>query len=105
MVANCSRVNAASGAKLFSEQPLLCLPHFTELVATAEAGAMNKKCVPDFAKAASTLAHRNLTELHDDVAHFCKMFDYRNSSDPNADWGNSRDSIERSVAFLTGFEP
>jgi hypothetical protein len=27
------------------------------------------------------------------------MFDYRNEG---ADWGNSRDSIERSVEFLTG---
>ncbi len=86
--------------KLFAEQPLLCLPHFTELVAAAEAGAMNKKRVPDFAKAASTLAHRNLTELHDDVAHFCKMFDYRSSSE-GADWGNSRDAVERAVHYLT----
>jgi hypothetical protein len=28
------------------------------------------------------------------------MFDYRNSG-PNADWGNSRDSIERAILALS----
>ena len=31
------------------------------------------------------------------------MYDYRNNTE-NADWGNSRDAIERSIAFLTGNE-
>ncbi len=86
--------------QLFREQPLLCLPHFTALVSTAETGAMNKKRVPEFSKASAELAHRTLTELHADVAHFCKMFDYRSSSE-GADWGNSRDAIERAIQYLT----
>lgn len=85
--------------KLFSEQPTLCLPHFTALVSAAEK-TMSKKYVPDFAKAASALSRKTLTELHADVAHFCKMFDYRSSSE-GADWGNSRDSLERAVQYLT----
>ena len=86
--------------RLFAEQPSLCLPHFTALVSAAEAGAMSKKRVPEFAKAASTLSHKMITELHGDVAHFCKMFDYRSSSE-GADWGNSRDAVERAVQYLT----
>lgn len=90
--------------KLFAEQPQLCLPHFTELVQAAEAGGMNKKRVPEFAKVAASLSQRTLQELHGDVTHFCKMFDYRSSSE-GADWGNSRDAVERSVKYLTGRTP
>ena len=85
--------------KLFAEQPQLCLPHFTALVETAEK-TMIKKRVPDFAKAASAISRRTLNELQGDVSHFCKMFDYRSSSE-GADWGNSRDAVERAVQYLT----
>lgn len=85
--------------KLFAEQPQLCLPHFTALVEAAEK-SMTKKRVPDFAKAASAISRRTLNELQGDVSHFCKMFDYRSSSE-GADWGNSRDAVERAVQYLT----
>ncbi len=91
--------NEADFRKLFSEQPSLCLPHFTALVSAAE-GGMSKKRVPEFAKAAADLSRKTLSELHGDVAHFCKMFDYRSSSE-GADWGNSRDAVERAVQYLT----
>ena len=38
--------------------------------------------------------------LYDDVSHYCSMYDYRNTG-ADADWGNSKDSIERSISFLT----
>ena len=60
---------------------------------------MSKKTAPDFAKAAAALCRTYLTGLRGDVSHFCRMFDYRNK---NADWGNSKDAIERSIAWLTG---
>lgn len=89
--------------RLFEEQPALCLPHFSLLVQTA-GQEMNKKNAPEFAKAAASLARQYLAELRGDVSHFCKMFDYRNSGE-GADWGNSRDSIERAVWWLTGRQP
>lgn len=89
--------------RLFDEQPALCLPHFSLLVQTA-GREMNKKNTPEFSKAAADLARRYLTELRGDVSHFCKMFDYRNSGE-GADWGNSRDAIERAVWWLTGRQP
>ena len=41
-----------------------------------------------------------LDELEKDVSHYCKMYDYRNTG-KDADWGNSKDSIERAIKFLT----
>lgn len=89
--------------QLFEEQEALCLPHFTRLVSAAQKN-MNKHSVSDFSKAASTLSKQYLETLRGDVSHFCKMFDYRNSGE-GADWGNSRDSVERAVWFLTSREP
>ena len=42
-----------------------------------------------------------LDALEADVSHYCKMFDYRSKG---GDWGTSKDSIERSIAFLTSGE-
>ena len=87
---------------LFERQDSLCLPHFAALV-EASAGAMSKKAQPDFAKAASKLAKNYLTTLREDVHHFCGMYDHSNAG--NNDWGNSKDSIERAVWYLTSREP
>ena len=88
--------------RLFEEQPCLCLTHFSELVETAE-GGMSKKELPYFAKAAAQLTRNYLTELRGDVHHFCEMYDHRNAG--NNDWGNSKDSIERAIWYLTSREP
>ncbi|HIW74293.1 MAG TPA: hypothetical protein H9684_08205 [Firmicutes bacterium] len=89
--------------RLFEEQPALCLPHFSLLVETAGT-RMSKKAAPDFARAAAKLCRSYLTELRGDVSHFCRMFDYRNAGE-DADWGNSKDSIERAVWWLTTRDP
>ena len=89
---------------LFESQEYLCLPHFSQLAPIA-AKSMSKKTAPDFQKAASALCRKQLIDLRSDVSHFCRMFDYRNSSDENADWGNSRDSVERAIAWLCSREP
>ena len=84
---------------LFSEQTGLCLPHFSVLAETA-AATMGRKAAPEFVKAASELCQKELQGLREDVSHFCRMFDYRNAGE-NADWGNSKDAVERTVRFLT----
>ena len=89
--------------RLFEEQTALCMPHFSLLAQTA-AARMSKKTAPDFTKAAAALCRQYLEGLRADVSHFCKMFDYRNTGE-DADWGNSRDSIERAVWWLTTREP
>ncbi len=88
--------------RLFEQQPYLCLPHFSALVAASQE-AMSKKEQPYFAKAAAALAENYMKELRGDIRHFADMYDYRNGE--NADWGNSRDAVERAIAFLTTREP
>lgn len=85
--------------RLFEEQTGLCLPHFS-LLAESAAGYMSRKNAQEFVRTAADLCHRELTELKGDVSHFCRMFDYRNTGE-NADWGNSKDAVERTVRFLT----
>ena len=84
---------------LFSEQTGLCLPHFSVLAETA-AATMGRKAAPEVVKAAAELCQKELQGLREDVSHFCRMFDYRNAGE-NADWGNSKDAVERTVRFLT----
>ena len=83
----------------FAAQPTLCLPHYA-LLAEAAGRTMGKRVRGDFCAAAGKLAHGELQNLRADVKHFCSMFDYRNSGD-NADWGTSKDSVERCVHFFT----
>jgi hypothetical protein len=88
---------------LFDEQPALCLPHYSLLIETA-ALKISKKNISDFNKSAEQLCRKYFNELRGDVSHFFRMFDYRNNKS-EADWGNSRDAIERSVWWLTSRFP
>ena len=83
----------------FAAQPTLCLPHYA-LLTEAAGRTMGKRYRGEFGEAASKLAHGELENLRADVKHFCSMFDYRNSGE-NADWGTSKDSVERCVHFFT----
>ncbi len=84
--------------KLYAKQPMFCLPHCRQLTETA--AEMPKKYQAEFIRVTADITRKYLEELQGDVSHFCKMFDYRNNT-PNKDWGNSKDSIERTVQFLT----
>lgn len=88
---------------LFDNQPCLCLPHYRLLLETGKK-EMDKKYFGDFAAVCEKLAHEYMTALCQDVSHFCTMFDYRNTGE-DADWGNSKDSIERCGWFLTSRQP
>ena len=84
---------------LFEQQPKLCYPHYKLLMEQIE--GIEKKYRKQFSDAAKRLVKAEMETLFQDVSHFCNMFDYRNSS-LKADWGNSRESIERAICFLTG---
>ncbi len=88
--------------QLFAEQEYLCLPHL-EMLLDVGADHLPKKMKAEFEKQAINLAMKQLETVSTDVSHFCRMFDYRNSGE-NADWGNSRDSIERAIRLLTGVD-
>ncbi|MDO5126105.1 MAG: DUF6062 family protein [Ruminococcus sp.] len=92
-------VKSADFRELFSEQEMLCMPHY-DLLVSMSADSMDKKYQKKFIEACNRLVKKYLDELEQDVSHYCKMYDYRNSG-KDADWGNSKDSIERSIKFLT----
>lgn len=85
---------------MLQEQEFLCLPHY-DLLLSLSGQHLPKALTAPFEADCAALVRRQLELLYEDVSHFCKMYDYRNSG-ADADWGNSRDSIERSIRFLTG---
>jgi hypothetical protein len=84
--------------KKFSSAQTICLPHYRRLL-TAANGNMPKKLYANLFEDADKLVRGYLDTLKDDVSWFCKKFDYRFDDQP---WGNSKDSVERSIRFLTG---
>lgn len=81
----------------FSEVRYFCLPHYREYVIAAKS-ALTKENYTEFVKAANEKVTNYLNSLKDDVSLFCKKFDYRFDDLP---WGESKDSVERSIKFLT----
>jgi uncharacterized membrane protein YheB (UPF0754 family) len=84
--------------QLLSEQEYICLPHFDLLQSLAPA-YLQKYELDSFNKLISSLTENYIAVLYKDVSKYCSMYDYRNTG-KDADWGNSRDSIERAVKFL-----
>ncbi len=86
--------------ELFDSQDYYCFKHYSML-----AGGCNRKTMKrygeDMMKVLSEKVANTMKELQSDIDHYCKMYDYRNAGE-NADWGNSKDSIERTIAFLIG---
>ncbi len=91
-------INEPEFRQLYSEQNFICLEHFYLLINTDQKGL--GKNFQAFYEATSALTGGYLKSLQNDIHHFCSMFDYHNAT--SQDWSGSRDSIERSVEFLTG---
>lgn len=83
--------------ELYSKQTHICTSHYSMIMELA-LKHMNKKNIPAFTAITHSLCQKYMDEVKGDVTHFCRMFDYRNAG---GDWGNSRDSIERAIEFLT----
>ena len=84
--------------QLMSEQEYICLPHYDLLQSLAPA-YLQKQELESFTKMLSGLTEKYIATLYEDVSHYCNMYDYRNTG-KDADWGNSKDSIERAIKFL-----
>lgn len=82
--------------RLYKEQECICLSHARTLVKIASASG-RKSLIP-FIEDTKELSLHYLQEVSKDITHFCRMFDYRSAG---KDWGNSKDAIERSIAYLT----
>lgn len=79
-------------------QPMFCLPHARKWLEYGKR-EIAKKRYPDFYKSVMGVVNRYFDTLRADVSWFCKKFDYRYDSEP---WGNSKDSVERAIRFLSG---
>lgn len=83
---------------LLKEQQFICLNHYDLLLSLAPV-YLQKDELKEFNSVIGELTQNYIKSLYDDVSHFCKMYDYRNTG-KDADWGNSKDSIERTIKFL-----
>lgn len=86
--------------KLFSQQDFFCFEHYTMLAAGASKKNM-KRYGEEFISTLNEKTGNYLAELSADLKKYSSMYDYRNSG-ADADWGNSKDAIERTVKFLGG---
>lgn len=84
--------------KKYVSKTFFCLPCYTRLLKTAKR-CISKKQLDDFLKTSQEIEMGYLKSLKDDVSWFCKKFDYRFQEEP---WGNSKDSVERTVELLCG---
>ncbi|MFI3206641.1 MAG: DUF6062 family protein [Clostridia bacterium] len=83
--------------KLYSEQTHICMSHYN-LISSVVQKEMPRKNQAKFMEVTHKLCGDYMEVLKGDITHFCRMFDYRNAG---GDWGNSKDSIERTIEFLT----
>lgn len=91
--------NEADFRNLYKEQKFICAEHCYMLLDYGSSSKILKLFErKEFLETTHNLMLEYLKTLKADISHFCQMYDYRNRG---GDWGNSKDSIERSVDFLT----
>lgn len=78
-----------------------CLHHFGELCESADL-KLSDKDKESFYKMVLPLMEENMKRVAEDVAWMVEKFDYRNK---DADWKNSKDSIQRGMQKLKGGYP
>ncbi len=84
----------------FGEVRYFCLDHYREYMLAAKR-VLSKDDYVELVRAANGKVTDYLNSLKDDISLFCKKFDYRFDDLP---WGESKDSVERSIKFLVGEE-
>ena len=84
---------------MFNNQSVFCLPHYERLLSGASKKNM-RSYGGEFADNLNRIAGEYSKKLYADLSKYCTMYDYR--SRENTDWGDSRDAVERTVAFLNG---
>ncbi len=84
--------------KKTENQNYFCLPHYSKFIKAASA-KMAKKLYPEFLNMLNNIEITYFDKLSEDISWFCKKFDYRYNDEP---WGDAKDAVERSIAFLNG---
>ena len=82
----------------FKKTPYFCLPHYKAMLEYASK-KISKRTFRDFYDVAHGIEANYAASLKSDVSWFCKKFDYRYDEEP---WYNAKDSVYRSIKFLSG---
>ncbi len=82
----------------FKGVPYFCLPHYKTMLEYASK-KMSKRAFKELYRSAHEIQETYVKALTGDVSWFCKKFDYRYDEEP---WYNSKDSVQRSIKFLSG---
>ena len=77
-------------------QEFYCLHHY-EALAGGCAKNVSKNLQKSFMETLSKVQQSYADSLSEDIDWFCRKFDYRNKDEP---WNNSKDAVERVIAFL-----
>lgn len=83
---------------IFSKSKGFCLPHLSTILKIAHETLDNKK-LTDWISDCLELETQVLNTLDEELYWFTQKFDYKNKDKP---WGNSKDSLPRSIQKLIG---
>lgn len=86
--------------ELFNNQDMFCLPHYERLILGADKHKM-RSYHGEFTKNLTRITGDYSKKLHEQLSEYVTIYDYR-SKKSDADNLESRDSVERTVAFLNG---
>lgn len=102
MIATCVYLYGTDSAfrKKLVASPMLCLPHAKRLLEEGSA-KLQKKYYSDFFDGVYTVAENYMKGLRSDVSAFCRSFDYRYQEE---NVGSAKDSVERTIRYLTSVE-
>ena len=82
----------------FEKSKGFCLNHYAQVLAQAQKDLSGKE-LKQFVDMLCDLQKQNLERIEKEIEWFTLKFDYRNQSKP---WGNSQDSVERTINKLRG---
>ncbi len=86
--------------ELFNNQEMFCLPHYERLILGGDKHKM-RSYHGEFAKNLTRITGDYSKKLHEQLSEYVMIYDYR-SNKKDTDNLESRDSVERTVAFLNG---
>jgi hypothetical protein len=88
--------------ELFARQQVFCYSHYNMLSEIANK-KLKKDAKMEFLNSIKQTNKKYNAQLYKDICDYCNSYDYRNASDPIRE-GQTKDSIERAIAFLTNFK-
>jgi hypothetical protein len=83
----------------FNASKGFCLMHLSQL-AEGSKKYLGKKESAEFLETLTSLQLKNMERIQAEVNWFTKKYDYRYTDEP---WGNSKDSIQRSIQKIAGY--